>query len=159
DAIADALIRHNAVTNTGMSVTELQGIARSVGRYEPAHKPPPALLGLTLEALTAHVFPKRKALLMRDDTAIFREGHRGEVYAERGVGKTWCLKPIALRAATGGEALGFRAPHPCHVLDLDGEMASGEIQERYAGLQDRLGLPATPNLTIVAADWQEFFLP
>jgi hypothetical protein len=159
DAIAEALIRHNGVTNTGMADAELRNIARSVGRYAPSVKTPPALVALTLDQLTTHTFPDRKPLLVRGDTVVFREGHLGEAYAERGFGKTWFLKTLALIAATGGEALGFRAPNPCRVLDIDGEMASPEIQERYAALGERLGLPATPNLTIVAADWQEQFLP
>jgi len=102
----------------------------------------------------------RRALLMRDETAVFCVGHLGQVTAERGVGKTWFLETLALIAASGDQALGFRAPQPCRVLLTDGEMASTEIQERFALLRERLqithrGVP----LTIVAADWQGAFLP
>jgi hypothetical protein len=114
---------------------------------------------LTLEQLAMHSFPARKPLLVRGETAVFREGHLGELYAERGIGKTWLSKTLALVASSGCEALGFRAPTPCRVLDVDGEMASQEIQDRYALLTERLCIPRTSNLTVVAADWQEEFLP
>ncbi len=46
------------------------------------------------------------------------------------------------------------------MLDVDGEMASEEIQDRYALLSERLSIPLdTSRLTVVAADWQEQFLP
>ncbi len=108
---------------------EVEQIAASIGRYAPAagDQPGAALIGLTLEALGRHRFPDRKVLLTRDDTPVFREGHIGQIYAERGFGKTWTMQTLALIAAVGGQALGFRAPQPCRVSYVDGEMASQEI--------------------------------
>ena len=108
---------------------EVEQIAASIGRYAPAagDQPGAALIGLTLEALGRHRFPDRKVLLTRDDTPVFREGHIGQIYAERGFGKTWTMQTLALIAAVGGQALRFRAPQPCRVLSVDGEMASQEI--------------------------------
>jgi hypothetical protein len=125
---------------------------------QPTLRAVPKLTGFTLDALTDHRFPDRKALFMRGDTVVFREGHLGQVYAERGIGKTWCLQSLSLAAASGSEALGFRAPAPCRVLYVDGEMASREIQDRFDLLRDRLRIARSAALTIVAADWQEQFL-
>jgi putative DNA primase/helicase len=90
---------------------------------------------------------------------VLREGHLGQVYAQRGIGKTWLLQTLALVSASGGEALGFSSPEPCRVLYVDGEMASEEVQDRFALLGDRLRLPASDRLLVVAADWQERYLP
>ena len=117
------------------------------------------LVGFTLRALGQQVFPERRALFVRGETVIFREGHLGELYAERGFGKTWVLQTLALVAAAGSEALGFRAPQRCRVLYVDGEMSSQEIQERFALLRERLTIPLTAELTVVAADWQAEYLP
>ena len=54
----------------------------------------------------------------------------------RGYGKTWLLNTLALVAAAGSDALGFRAPQPCRVLNVDGEIASHELQERYVLLSE-----------------------
>jgi putative DNA primase/helicase len=112
-----------------------------------------------MSELSEHRFEHRRALLCRDGMAVLREGHLGEVYAIRGTGKTWFIGTLALAAATGTDALGFSAPAPCRVLWIDGEMASEEIQGRVEGLRERLNLLNTENLTIVAADWQDGFLP
>jgi putative DNA primase/helicase len=91
---------------------------------------------------------------------VFREGHIGQVYAERGFGKTWFLQSLALAASAGAEALGFQTPDPVRVLYVDGEMASEEIKDRFALLSERLSIPQdTSMLTVLAADWQEHFLP
>jgi len=117
------------------------------------------LVGLTLSELSHRDFPERRPILMRDDTPVFRQGHLGEAYAERGIGKTWLASTLGLVAASGTLALGFRAPEPCRVLYVDGEMASREIQERMTLLCTRLDIPLTSALTVVAADWQPRFLP
>jgi hypothetical protein len=123
------------------------------------------LQGFTLQELTIHTFPVRRALLYRGKQAVFRQGHIGEIYAERGIGKSWLIHTLALVAAYGIEALGFRNPDPCRVLLIDGEMASEEIQERLVYLVRVLGIKLnTPllnagALTVVGADWQDGFLP
>jgi putative DNA primase/helicase len=118
----------------------------------------PRLLSLTLRELSAHAFPERRPILSRGETPVFRAGHLGELYAERGFGKSWFAYTLGLVAASGGEAIGFRAPEPCRVLYVDGEMASREIQERMMLLCERLGIPLSVTLSIVAADWQDGWL-
>ena len=117
------------------------------------------IVGYTLEDLARHTFPERRALLQRGETAIVREGYIVQIDAKRGTGKTLFKQTLALVAATSHPALGFSAPSVFRVLDVDGEMASREIQERYVNLCARLNVPPPPSLTVVAADWQDGFIP
>jgi putative DNA primase/helicase len=160
DAMAAALLEENAHRCVPpLAEAEVRSIAASVGRYAPTATTIAPLVGYTLDELCAHAFPTRRVLLARGDTAIFREGHIGQVYAERGVGKTWFLQTLALVISAGTEALGFRTAHPSRVLYVDGEMASEEVQERFTLLGERLKVTPADRLTIVAADWQDGFLP
>jgi putative DNA primase/helicase len=146
--------------DAGHTKGELAAIVQQTPVYAtPASAPVivSGLVSLTGTQLVTHVFPHRRALLLRGDTAILREGHLGQIYAERGVGKTWLMTTLALVAIDGGEAMGFRAPTPVRVLHVDGEMASEEVKERYLLMVERLNLPLTDNITIVAADWQDDF--
>ena len=167
DAIEAALkVTNERRCSPALTDAELGQIARSVARYAPrfasaatpAREAPP-LVGLTLDELSTHTFPERKALLMRGDSAMFCSGYLGEVYAERGRGKTWFLQTLALVAGSGCSALGFHAPEPCRVLYIDGEMAATEIQERFALLRERLQVGTGSDVTIVAADWQTDYMP
>ena len=45
------------------------------------------------------------------------------------------------------------------MLHVDGEMGSEELQDRYADLRHKLSIPGDPPITVVAADWQDDFLP
>ena len=45
------------------------------------------------------------------------------------------------------------------MLYVDGEMASEEVQQRFALLCERLNVTSTASLTIIAADWQDDYLP
>src|SRR5262249_35866320 len=50
-------------------------------------------------------------------------------------------------------------PTPSRVLYVDGEMDSREIQERFVLLRDRLRIVDVAPITIIAADWQDTYLP
>jgi putative DNA primase/helicase len=117
-----------------------------------------ALIVYTLDELLKACFPVRRALLCRGEVAVFREGHLGEVYAPRGVGKTWLLQTLALVASANVEALGFRAPEPCRVLYVDGEMSGEELQSRFRTLCGMLAATPNGNLSVVGADWQRGYL-
>jgi hypothetical protein len=121
--------------------------------------PPPKLVAYTLPALRDHVFEYRRPLLQRGETVILREGHLAEIYGLRGIGKTWFTQTLALIASSGGSALGFRCEDPVNVLYIDGEMAGHEIKERFSVLEEKLSIKGNEKLTILAADWQEQFLP
>lgn len=119
----------------------------------------PSLITFRLDDFLTHTFAPRRALLFRDNVAVFREGHIGEVYAPRGTGKSWLLSTLALIAATGTESLGFRAPEPCRVLFVDGEMSSEELQGRFRHLCAALKVKSAPGLVLLGADWQAGYLP
>ncbi len=120
----------------------------------------PALRAFTLPELEAHVFDYRRPLLLRGDAVLMREGYLAEIYGLRGIGKTWFTQTIALIASSDeGSALGFHTEEPVRVLHIDGEMAGEELKDRYTDLREKLGLKSTKNLTILAADWQDGFLP
>src|SRR5262245_36224508 len=117
-------------------------------------------IAFTLQELAHYGFAARRALLIRGDTAVLREGHLGEVFGMRGVGKTWFMLTLALIAASGMSALCFSVPQACRVLIIDGEMASDELKGHLLSLAEWLGIPqALATLKIIAADWQEDFLP
>jgi hypothetical protein len=125
----------------------------------------PSLVGLALEEILRHDFPARRVLLRRGDDAFLRAGNIAQIFAYRGIGKTWFLETLALVAATGVEALGLRAPEPCHVLYIDGEMAGDDVKARLALLCEILEVPlkygpgAVRRLTLLGADWQDEYLP
>jgi hypothetical protein len=116
--------------------------------------------GFTAVELQCHTFEYRRPLLWRGDKPLLREGHLAEIYAVRGVGKTWLAMLLGYIAANPGtEALGFRSEEAANVLIVDGEMASPEVQERSRTTAQILGVAPSANITIVAADWQDHYLP
>ncbi len=159
EAIAPALHSFNAQRcRPPLDASEVDAIARSVSRYEPAREG--HAIGYTLAEIATHTFPPRRPILVRHGTPVLREGDLGQIFAERGTGKTWVTTTLALVAASATEALGFSAPVPVRTLVIDGEMASTDLQARTLKLAELLCLdaPAVP-LTLVAADWQQDFLP
>jgi hypothetical protein len=119
----------------------------------------PRLRSFTLAALRAHRFPPRRTLLSRDGQPVLKSGQLAEVFAARGLGKTWLLQTLGLVAASGRSALGFEAPSPCRVLNIDGEMAGEDLRDRLDLLAVRLGVPGDAPFTTIAADWQDQYLP
>jgi AAA domain len=121
-----------------------------------------AVKGFTFGDLKRVQFPERTTLLARGETPILRSGQLAQVFAERGVGKTWFTRTIAIVMASGGQALGFHAPTPSRVLYIDGEMASEDIQQRDALLANVLDVSNnwdSHNLVTVANDWQDEPMP
>ncbi len=84
-----------------------------------------------------------------------------QLYAPRGIGKTYVALDIGLAVSTGGQALRWAAPEPRRVLYLDGEMPAVTMQERLAALS--LGLeqdPPSPDyFRIITPDLQELAMP
>ena len=121
----------------------------------------PRLRALNAVELPGHRFEYRKPLLYRGDTPVFREGQLLEIYALRGVGKSYLARTLAHVAAHAGcEALGFRSEESVRVLDVDGgEIAGPEIQERDGIILHALGIAPSSNLVTVAADWRGGWLP
>jgi putative DNA primase/helicase len=117
------------------------------------------LRAFSLSELESHLFPARRPILVRYETPIFCAGHLGQIVGARGIGKTQLLQTLALGIAGGIEVLGFQAPEPRRVLYIDGEMSAPEIQERFASQRKQLSVSAAAPLVVLAADWQESFLP
>src|SRR5215472_9984338 len=63
------------------------------------------------------------------------------VHSPRGVGKTHFCMAVAYAVASGGEFLGFKAPHPRRVVYLDGEMPANAMQRRLAALVEGFQSP------------------
>ncbi|MCC7179036.1 MAG: AAA family ATPase [Acidobacteria bacterium] len=129
------------------------------GRPASDSAEPRRLIGFSLADLSAHRFPPRRTLLTRADTPILRAGQLMQIFGERGTGKTLFAQSLALVAAGAGHVCGITAPTPCRVLNVDGEMASEDIKDRFDLLTERLGVPLSAPLTLVAADWQTAYLP
>lgn len=147
----DWLLTHTAA--------ELEALLDAPEAPEPAPVGQTPLIGYTLAQLAEHTFPERQPLLWRGETVVFRAGHLAQVYAERGVGKTWFAATLAVVMATGTSALGFHTEVPLKVLYLDGEMGSDEIKGRFEVVEARVGVHPPETLTVVAQDWQEAFMP
>ena len=143
----DALNQEQAdIWQRDEDIKEIRGVLGAAG-----------VIGFTFGDLKTVEFPYRPTLLANGETPILRSGQLAQVFAERGVGKTWFTRTLALVMASGGKALGFHAPFPSRVLYLDGEMASEDIQKRDRLLAEVLNLPCdwdTHNLVTVANDWQ-----
>jgi len=96
---------------------------------EPSQTAP--LRAFTAAELQRHTFEYRRPLLFRGESAILREGHLSEIYAVRGIGKTWFAHTLAHIVANPiVSALGFRSEEAARVLVVDGEMAGPELQQR-----------------------------
>jgi len=59
-----------------------------------------------------------------------------QVYAYRGVGKTFFALNVAYAVATGGTFLGWRCPTPKRVLYIDGEMPARDMKERTGSISN-----------------------
>ena len=78
----------------------------------------------------AHQFPPVELLL---DPWLPRRGI-AMIFGRAGVGKTILAQTTAYTLATGGAFLGWRAPTPCRVLYVDGEMDPAELGNRFAAI-------------------------
>lgn len=54
----------------------------------------------------------------------------GMIYASSGIGKTFFALNLAFALSSGGHFMKFRAPKPCKVLYLDGEMSIYSMKDR-----------------------------
>lgn len=117
------------------------------------------VLAYSFDDLQTAAFPVRPALMSRGDAAIIRQGTIAELFAYRGLGKTWLAHLVALVVAGRGEALGWHAPEARNVLLVDGEMPADMIRDRLARQAALLGIRRCPRLVTIGADWQPDYLP
>jgi putative DNA primase/helicase len=83
------------------------------------------------------------------------------VHGWRGIGKTHFVIGCAVAMAAGGSFLRYKAPAPCKVLLIDGEMPAATLKERIqaAALASPIDMEDPDNLRILAADLQTDPLP
>lgn len=89
------------------------------------------------ELLTLEVPPHRHVLY-----PVIPEQGLCMLFAERGVGKTFCGLHAAYTVAVGGNLFAWKAEVPCPVLYIDGEMPLSAVQERLAAIVH--GCPLEP---------------
>ncbi|RVD74174.1 MAG: AAA family ATPase [Mesorhizobium sp.] len=102
------------------------------------------------------VQPPREKLMV----PIIPEKGLIEIYAPRGVGKTFLSLGIALAVATGTDFLRWKVPKPRRVLYVDGEMPFNDLQERAKWMVAGLDAPPQKDfLRLFAADLQRHGIP
>jgi hypothetical protein len=99
-AVLDA--QRDRVEELNEALTDRHEVAQVLGGSEAR--------GFTFGDLEEVQFPPRATLLARGDTPILRAGQLAQVFAVRGVGKTWLTRTLAIVMASRGDALGFHAP-------------------------------------------------
>jgi hypothetical protein len=85
-------------------------------------------------------------------------GGLAQVYAYRGVGKTFFALNVGYAVATGGEYLGWRCPTPKRVLYIDGEMPAADMQERLRMIKGDEPM-TTDKFKIITPDFQNIITP
>ena len=81
-----------------------------------------------------------------------------QVYAFRGVGKTYFALNVGYAVATGGEYLGWECPHSKRVLYIDGEMPAADMQERLRTITgEETMIP--DNFKLITPDIQHLVTP
>ena len=75
---------------------------------------------------------------------ILKEKYITELYAWRGVGKTFVSMGMGLAVASGSKFLKWEAPRPRRVLYFDGEMAGDEFQQRLRDMAASLPVGLDP---------------
>lgn len=81
-----------------------------------------------------------------------------QVYAYRGVGKTFFALNVAYAVATGGEYLGWECPTAKRVLYIDGEMPASDMQARLKSIKgDKI--MTSHNFQLITPDLQDITTP
>ena len=108
---------------------------------------------MDIHALLAREIPERQMIL---DPVVCEKGLT-MLYAARGTAKTFVAVGVSVASATGSKFLKWQAPCARRVLHCDGEMAAGELRQRFAQEMQATGVkPAPGMLNILTADLIEF---
>ena len=81
-----------------------------------------------------------------------------QVYAYRGVGKTFFALNVAYAVATGGDFLGWKCPTPKRVLYIDGEMPASDMQARLKLIKGEDQI-ISHNFKLITPDLQDIITP
>ena len=95
----------------------------------------PRLVALTINEIISRQFPPREFML----EPWLATQSLNMCYAWRGIGKTWFALWLAYAVASGSSFLKWRAPKPCPVLYVDGEMPGPSISERLKAIRKAFG--------------------
>jgi len=112
------------------------------------------IAGISIDDLLALDLPPRTCLM---EPWLPRSG-LAQVYAYRGVGKTFFALNVAYAVATGGSFLGWNCPTPKRVLYIDGEMPASDMQERLRSIRDDRTLN-DKNFILITPDFQDVVIP
>lgn len=115
---------------------------------------PNGVVGISVDDLLDLDIPPRSCLM---EPWLPRSG-LAQVYAYRGVGKTFFALNVAYAVATGGEFLGWQCPIPKRVLYIDGEMPAADMQERLKSIRDDSHLEKD-NFILITPDFQDVITP
>lgn len=106
----------------------------------PVHQLIHAPVMVDAAGLMAFHFPPRERLL----TPWLLSQSLSMIYAPRGIGKTHVALGVSYALASGGEFLGWKAPHPVRVAYLDGEMPGADLRSRVQAIADSARKQAQP---------------
>jgi len=81
-----------------------------------------------------------------------------QVYAYRGVGKTFFALNVAYAVASGNSFLGWRCAEKKRVLYIDGEMPAADMQERIRTVRGDNQINSD-NFKLITPDFQDFAIP
>ena len=130
----------------------------SSGSGSPNDAQSDALVGYSLEEFLDLEVPPEEAIL---DPWLPKQG-LAQIYAKRGVGKSYVAMQIALTVASGEDMFDTWTTHGVarKVLFIDGEMTAIEVQTRFRRLLGpKEGQKALQNLTIINPDVQHGAMP
>jgi hypothetical protein len=136
---------------------DVSAIAEALRFKEQAIRSAKGIRSCNIEELLLMDIPTRQYIL----SPIIPVQGLAQLFAPRGIGKTFLAQFIAVTVASGGQCLRWNAPKPRKVAYIDGEMPAGTMQERFASLV--AGIDVTPPdpsyLNLITPDLQDMPMP
>lgn len=112
------------------------------------------IIAIDIDSFLSLKIPPRKCLL----GPWLPSSGLTQVYAYRGVGKTFFALNVAYAVATGKSFLGWHSPCPKRVLYIDGEMPAADMQSRIRTVRGSDGIEPN-NFKLITPDFQKFETP
>ncbi len=143
------------MSKTVLTRQEMESVANSWKAALKKEKTEPSYSVISLADFLALELPPRENIL---NPWLPRQG-LAMIHSKRGAGKTFVALNIGYAVASGGSFLRWQAPRPAGVLFIDGEMPSGIIQERLAGIIANNELEPQKPLLFMSPDLQSQGMP
>lgn len=112
------------------------------------------IVGIDINQFMRLDIPPRRCLMQ----PWLPESGLTQVYAYRGIGKTFFTLNVAYAVATGGEFLGWKCQKPKRVLYIDGEMPAADMQERLKSITGNSSIDV-PSFKLITPDLQSYVTP